>query len=69
MKSVPREVGRSAGTITSSGYGMMQAFQIIRSIIDSLQQEQPCDTCTNDKGCVTCKDGELWEGKKQSSED
>ena len=40
MKSVPREVGRSAGTITSSGYGMMQAFQIIRSIIDSLQQKQ-----------------------------
>lgn len=36
---------------------------------DSLQQEQPCDTCTNDKGCVTCKDGELWEGKEQPSED
>ena len=36
---------------------------------DSLQQEQPCDTCTNDKGCVTCKDGELWEGKEQSCED
>lgn len=33
--------------------------------IDSLQQEQPCDTCTNDKGCVTCKDGELWEGKPE----
>ena len=32
---------------------------------DSLQQEQSCDTCTNDKGCVTCKDGELWEGKEQ----
>ena len=41
MKSVPREVGRGAGTITSTGYGMMQAFQIVRSIIDSLQQEQP----------------------------
>ena len=38
-------------------------------IIDSLQQEQPCDTCTNDKGCVTCKDGELWEGKEQPSDD
>ena len=48
---------------------MMQAFQIIRSIIDSLQQEQPCDTCTNDKGCVTCKDGELWEGKEQPCEE
>ena len=34
-----------------------------------IKQEQPCDTCTNDKGCVTCKDGELWEGKKQPSED
>lgn len=40
MDSLPREVGRSAGTITSKGYGMMQAFQIMRSIIDSLQQEQ-----------------------------
>ena len=33
------------------------------------KQEQSCDTCTNDKGCVTCKDGELWEGKEQPSED
>ena len=39
MESLPREVGRGAGTITSKGYGMMQAFQIMRSIIDSLQQE------------------------------
>lgn len=39
MESLPREVGRGAGTITSIGYGMMQAFQIMRSIIDSLQQE------------------------------
>lgn len=39
MESLPREVGRDAGTITSTGYGMMQAFQIMRSIIDSLQQE------------------------------
>ena len=41
MESLPREVGRGAGTITSKGYGMMEAFQIMRSIIDSLQQEQP----------------------------
>lgn len=40
MNSFPREVGRGAGTITSKGYGMMQAFQIMRSIINSLQQEQ-----------------------------
>ena len=40
MDTLPREVGRGAGTITSKGYGMMQAFQIVRSIIDSLQQEQ-----------------------------
>lgn len=40
MESVPREVGRGADTITSKGYGMMEAFQIVRSIIDSLQQEQ-----------------------------
>jgi len=41
MESLPREVGKGAGTITSKGYGMMQAFQIMRSIIDSFQQEQP----------------------------
>ena len=41
MDSLPREVGRGAGTLTSKGYGMMQAFQIMRSIIDSHQQEQP----------------------------
>ena len=41
MDSVPREVGRGAGTITSTGYGMMRAFQIVHSIIDYLQQEQP----------------------------
>jgi len=41
MESLPREVGRGAGTITSKGYGMMEAFQIVCSIIDSLQQEQP----------------------------
>ncbi len=40
MKSLPREVGRGAGTITSKGYGMMEAFQIVRSIIDSLPHEQ-----------------------------
>ena len=40
MESLPREVGRGAGTITSKGYGMMEAFQIVRSIIDSLQEEQ-----------------------------
>ena len=43
----------------------LDAVEYIRS--DSLQQEQSCDTCTNDKGCVTCKDGGLWEGKEQPS--
>lgn len=37
--------------------------------VNSVKQEQPCDTCTNDKGCVTCKNGELWEGKEQPSDD
>ena len=41
MESLPREVGRGAGTITSKGYGMMEAFQIVRSIINSLQQDLP----------------------------
>lgn len=46
----------------------MQALDTI-DFIKQLQQEQPCDTCTNDKGCVACKDGELWEGKEQPSKD
>ena len=46
----------------------MQALDTI-DFIRGLQQEQPCDTCTNDKGCVTCKDGELWEGNEQSEVD
>ena len=49
--------------------GKAVAYQETLSFLDTLQQEQPCDTCTNDKGCVTCKDGELWEGKEQPSED
>ena len=49
--------------------GAIEAIDRIESFIDSLQQEQSCDTCTNDKGCVTCKDGELWEGEEQSYED
>jgi hypothetical protein len=47
---------------------MVVTMQQLDCIIDSLQQEQPCDICTNDKGCVTCKDGELWEGKEQPCE-
>lgn len=45
--------------------GLIDGIEMTKRIIDSLQQEQPCDTCTNDKGCVTCKDGELWEGKPE----
>lgn len=48
---------------------MYDTLGVEEPITDSLQQEQPCDTCTNDKGCVTCKDGELWEGKEQPSEE
>ena len=65
MESLPREVGRGAGTITSTGYGMMQAFQIMRSIIDSLQQEQEkskkdCNDCPH---CVDRKDQCGWHFK------
>lgn len=45
--------------------GIIDGLDIVEQFIASLQQEQPCDTCTNDKGCVTCKDGELWEGKPE----
>ena len=48
---------------------MVATLQQLNCIIDSLQQAQSCDTCTNDKGCVTCEDGELWEGKEQPCED
>lgn len=53
------------------GYSAKEGLDYIESYINTLskQQEQPCDTCTNDKGCVTCEDGELWEGKEQPSED
>ncbi len=27
------------------------------------EQSDNCDTCTNDKGCVACENGELYEGK------
>lgn len=47
----------------------INTLEWVQKQIDSLQQEQPCDTCTNDKGCVTCKDGELWEGKEQPCEE
>lgn len=43
--------------------GLIDGIEMTKRIIDSLQQEPSCDTCTNDKGCVTCKDGEMWEGK------
>lgn len=34
------------------------------AIIDSTQ-ENPCNVCTNRKGCVTCENGELWETIKE----
>lgn len=53
--------GRKNAHIPAKELGLPKAWDF--------QQEQSCDTCTNDKGCVTCKDGELWEGKEQPSED
>ena len=58
------EIERRKGYISVTHFA-----EELLSFIDSLQQEQSCNTCTNDKGCVTCKDGELWEGKEQHSED
>ena len=51
--------------------GRLQALEGLKSFISSLptEKEPSCQNCTNDKGCVTCKDGELWEGKEQPSED
>jgi hypothetical protein len=62
MESLPREVGRGANTITAKGYGMMQAFQIMRSIIDTLQQK-PAEWSEEDESklqkCI--KIVERWE--------
>ena len=54
---------------SEQNFGFEYALDRLSDSLDSLQQEQSCDTCTNDKGCVTCKDGELWEGKEQPCED
>lgn len=36
----------------------------LQKFIASLdEQSEDCDTCINDKGCVTCENGELYEGK------
>ena len=48
MESVPRDTGRGNGTVTLTGYGMIQAFLIVRSIIDSLQQEQDMGEVSDD---------------------
>lgn len=71
MDSVPREVGRGAGTITSTGYGMMQAFQVVRSIIDSLQQEQPEVDLEKEieKWFDLSGIGEAWENGEWSTND
>lgn len=37
------------------------------SLIDSMQ-ENPCDRCTNRKGCITCENGELKETELSHSE-
>jgi len=50
---------------SEQNFGFEYALDRLSDSLDSLQQEQPCNTCTNDKGCVTCKDGELWEGKPE----
>ena len=31
-------------------YGQLHAIKVVKELINSLQQEHPCDTCTNDKG-------------------
>ena len=53
---------------SEQNFGFEYALDRLSDSLDSLQQEQSCDTCTNDKGCVTCEDGELWEGKEQPCE-
>lgn len=74
-KAVEKQIDYAKGVYPKGSMEAERATAIIAvcldilASIDSLRQEQSCDTCTNDKGCVTCKDGELWEGKEQPSED
>ena len=37
------------------------AYGEILSLIESLEQKSQCDGCVNDKGCVTCVDGNMKE--------
>lgn len=66
-KMIQPEYNRNKALFKKTGEryteGIVYGLDMAEQFINSLQQEQPCDTCTNDKGCVTCKDGELWEGK------
>lgn len=43
-----------------SDIGRIEEAKCIMRFIDSMQ-ENPCDGCTNRKGCVTCENGELRE--------
>ena len=41
--------------------GLADAFDWILRFIESLEQKSQCDGCVNDKGCVTCVDGNMKE--------
>lgn len=45
--------------INKKDWEAQEQFRKNKDFGKPLQQEQPCDTCTNDKGCVTCKDGDM----------
>ena len=37
------------------------ALMNLDNFIESLEQKAQCDRCVNDKGCVTCVDGNMKE--------
>ena len=41
--------------------GKADALDLLLSFIESLEQKSQCDGCVNDKGCVTCVDGNMKE--------
>jgi len=43
--------------------GYLFALADMQNVLDTLQEQPICETCTNYKGCVTCKDGNQWEGQ------
>ena len=72
VKAIRAEIERMLafdGSVSTSYYiGKRDAERELKAFIDSLPDEPAkrgqyasCIICTNDKGCVTCVNGSMWE--------